>query len=88
MARFIAISASFGMSRLYYDPQARRKNLADGDLSCMRVAPFADDPNSDRSGSGVAQRLIWTISSAEISAKYVHTSKKWFRRHIISCRQN
>jgi len=48
----------------------------------MRVAPFADDPNSDLGNGGVApNEPFWAISVMQNLAKYVHTSKKWFEAY-------
>ena len=74
---------SFGMSELYYDPQSAQEEFSGwGFEFSMRVAPFADDPNSDLGNGGVApNEPFWVISVMQNLAKYVHTSKKWFEAY-------
>ena len=74
---------SFGMSELYYDPQSAQEEFSGwGFEFSMRVAPFADDPDSDLGNGGVApNEPFWVISVMQNLAKYVHTSKKWFEAY-------
>nr|WP_314091882.1 suppressor of fused domain protein [uncultured Campylobacter sp.] len=74
---------SFGVSELYYDPQSAQEEFSGwGFEFSMRVAPFADDPDS-KSGDGsvVPHEPFWAISLMQNLAKYVYNSKKWFEAY-------
>ena len=71
------------MSELYYDPQSAQEEFSGwGFEFSMRVAPFADDPDSDLGdGNAAPNEPFWVISVMQNLAKYVHTSKKWFEAY-------
>ena len=62
---------SFGMSELYYDPQSSQDEFSGwGFEFSMRVAPFADDPNSKSSGGNIVpNEPFWAISLMQNPAK-------------------
>ena len=74
---------SFGMSELYYDPQSAQEEFSGwGFEFSMRIAPFADDPDSKSFGGAVAlHEPFWAISLMQNLAKYVYNSKKWFEAY-------
>lgn len=74
---------SFGMSKLYYDPQSAQEEFSCwGFELSIRVAPFADDPNSKSSGGNIVpSEPFWAISLMQNLAKYVYNSKKWFEAY-------
>ena len=71
------------MSELYYDPQSSQGEFSGwGFEFSMRVAPFADDPDSDLGDGNMApNEPFWVISVTQNLAKYVHKGKKWFEAY-------
>lgn len=76
---------SFGMSELYYVPQSAQEEFSGwGFEFSMRIAPFADDPDSKSFGGAVAlHEPFWAISLMQNLAKYVYKSKKWFEAYLF-----
>ena len=74
---------SFGMSELYYDPQSAHGEFSGwGFEFSMRIAPFADNPDTESFGrETVPNEPFWAISLMQNLAKYVYKSKKWFEAY-------
>ena len=71
------------MSELYYDLQSSQVEFSSwGFEFSMRVAPFADNPDSKSSGGSIVlNEPFWAISLMQNLAKYVYNSKKWFEAY-------